>query len=208
MRFECRRPRLGGSPHGFTGLIVKSLLAGKRFLPTWGNTLVAAVVECPAGFDIVSKVGVEDRNQPPPSGCALDRHQQLDSPVQVTGHPIGTRNVHPFVAAPKEVEDTCVFQEPVDDADHGDIFAETGYARLEATDATNVELHDHSGLRRSIESVDDRGIDERVEFWQRCAPAVLEPCVVFRRRSTPTTCRATRSVRPRVFGIVAAGNSR
>src|SRR5690606_37699166 len=91
-----------------------------------------------AGLDIVPEISVKDRNQSAACNWLLNRDEQLDSPVEVARHPVGTRDKHPLVAAMVEVENASVFQEAIHDADHFNIVTQSRHAGAQAADAADI----------------------------------------------------------------------
>ncbi len=47
-----------------------------------------------------------------------------------------------------------MFQEAIDDADHGNVFAQSRYAGSQATNAANVQTHGDTSLRSRVEGFD------------------------------------------------------
>ena len=57
-----------------------------------------------------------------------------------------------------------MFQKPVHDAAHRDVFTQTRHARTEAADAANDEFDFHARLGRGVKRLDQLRFHERVEF--------------------------------------------
>ena len=57
-----------------------------------------------------------------------------------------------------------MFQKPVHDAAHRDVFAQTRHARTQAADAANDEVNFHARLGRGVKGLDQLRFNERVEL--------------------------------------------
>ncbi len=113
-----------------------------------------------AGFDIVAKVRFQDMHRPQFAFSVQHRDQQLDSTIQVAGHPVGAGDVHEVIAAMVEVKNPGVFQHPVDDAGHANVLADSGQTGPQATDAANIQANLDPFHRRVIQRGDQFFIDQ------------------------------------------------
>ena len=111
--------------------------------------------------DLVEDLGVDGR--------VLDRHQHLDTAVEVARHPVGGRDEQPGMfgrqaVAVGEGQDAAVLQEPPDDRADVDGLAEARHAGAQAADAADDQVDDHAGLARFVQLFDQLGVDQAVEL--------------------------------------------
>src|SRR5258705_4330886 len=91
-----------------------------------------------------------------------DRVQRLDAPIEIALHQVGAADVHLFVAAVVEPEDSRMLQEAADDGSHTDVVADARDAGAQAADAANDQVDPYAGLRGAIEHANHLVIGDRV----------------------------------------------
>src|SRR5262245_21662135 len=90
--------------------------------------------------------------------------QNLDPIIEVPCHEVGTPQIDLLPAAIPEVIDATMLQEAAHDAGDMDVLAESGDPRAQTAYASHQQVHLDAGLRRLIEQLDHRPIDDGVHF--------------------------------------------
>src|SRR5207237_9113834 len=107
------------------------------------------------------------------------RHEHLDTLVEIARHPVGAANVDLLVAAVGEVVDAAVLQKSSHDASDTNVIAHSAHARAKGTYATDDQINLHSRLRGTIQSLHDVLVEQRVHFGYDAGLASLAGMVGF-----------------------------
>src|SRR5262249_55156460 len=94
----------------------------------------------------------------------LDRHDSLDSVVEVPWHQVGAAEVIARILSCLEDEDATVLEKTSEDADDADVFAEALHSRAQRADAAGEDLDLDALLRSLVELLDDRLVGQVVEL--------------------------------------------
>ena len=78
-------------------------------------------------------------------GCVLDRKHDFDAPIQIAAHPVGTGQEDLFVSPVEKAINSRVFEEPIDDGDDFNRFAQPGNAGTKRADSSNVQPDSNAG---------------------------------------------------------------
>src|SRR5262245_25240982 len=98
------------------GLTVEWRLAGSRAYPPIGPIWLEL-----ARLHRIAELDAQDAvAHLRPQRWIVEREDDLDTPIQVTRHQVGTAQVDLLIAAVAEVVGAAVLQEAPDDADHPD----------------------------------------------------------------------------------------
>src|SRR5262249_52808616 len=94
----------------------------------------------------------------------LDRESQLDAPIKIPRHPIRAGKKDPRLTGILEIKDPAVFEEPANNADDADVFAEIWNFRTQATYPANDQIDGHVRAGSFIERLYDLLIHQRVHL--------------------------------------------
>src|ERR1700722_10282046 len=94
----------------------------------------------------------------------LQGEQHLDAFVKIARHPIGAAEKNFRLPTILEIIDAAVLEEPAYDAPHANAVAETANAWPQRTNAANDQLDINSGLRSTIERLNDIFIEQRIKL--------------------------------------------
>jgi len=81
-----------------------------------------------------------------PALLVVNRHEELDSFIKISLHPVGRAYKHPSLAAVCKMEDTGMLQEAAYNADDLDIFTLSVNTGPQAADTADIELYPHTRL--------------------------------------------------------------
>lgn len=130
-----------------------------------GSWPIAAIGLDDAGFDVVGEMESEDFGGHAFAEVAIeDGEDDFDAAEEIAWHPIGAADEDFGLAGIFEIEDTAVFEEPVDDAADGDIFAEALDLGAQAADPADDEIDFDAGLGGAVEGIDEDGVDEGIHL--------------------------------------------
>ena len=113
---------------------------------------------------VVGEHHVDDLGQAGLRLVVLDRGDRLDPPVEVAVHQVGRADVPLLVAAVGEAPDPRVLEELADDRADPDPLGDARQAGLERARAADDQVDVDAGLRRPVERLDHRDVDDRVEL--------------------------------------------
>ena len=150
---------------GLGGLFVEVLLEAEAFGAFFGDDAFAGAVGLDGeGVGVVLEAGFEVGDEAAAAEGVLDGDEEFDAFFEVAGHPVGGGDEDLRSAAVVEVEDPGVFEEAVDDGDHGDVAGSLAAAGFEAADAADVEFDFDAGAGGLVEGVDDVVVLEGVHL--------------------------------------------
>ena len=145
-------------------LIAEHALGVDQFLSSLVHALVSSVALQNMGLDRIDQFHIEDMDHFGSNLPVFDREEDLHAAVQVSGHPVCARGIHFGSSAVLKIEDAAVLQEIAHDGTHMNIFADTGYADLEAADAAHDEVDPDARGTGLIEGSHDIGVAQRVHL--------------------------------------------
>ncbi len=133
MGLEGGAPGTARQTGDLPGLAVEYLLAAHpRFVCRGRRPGIGPVLLQFPGFHIVGKINLQRIDQDLHSRRIFDGDEQLDTTVQIAGHPIGAADEDLLFSALVKIEDTAMLQKAVDDTDDVDVFAHSRNTRLQA----------------------------------------------------------------------------
>ena len=94
----------------------------------------------------------------------LYRIENFSALFKISRHPIGAPGIDFRIPAVMKVVNPRMFQEPVEDTDDADVFADLRYTRPQAANAPYNEVDVDAGARSFIEFADDLRVDEGVHL--------------------------------------------
>src|SRR5258706_8296874 len=94
-------------------------------------------------------------NEPLAQVSVLDGECQFDASEEVARQPIGAAEENLRLASILKIIDPAVFQKPVHDAAHSNVFAETLEARPKAADPPDNQIDIYPCFRCAIKGLDD-----------------------------------------------------
>ena len=152
MRFESSTLRLFEPLARLDRQLALTLLVAMPFLGLpRTRTIVSVVSPYRSAFDVVGRVGFQDRYQPFAASRIFDRDQQFHSLVQIARHPVCAGDKRQIIAAVAKVDDAAVFEISIQNADNADVIAQARYVRSQTANAPYVQVDLHACLRRLVQ---------------------------------------------------------
>jgi len=97
-----------------------------------------------------------------PQNPVLNRKAKLDASEKVPRHPIGAAKKDLRLAGVFKIKDSAVLQEPIHDAPHRNVFANTLEPRPQTANAAHNQINFCAGLRGAIKRLDRPLIHQRI----------------------------------------------
>ena len=116
------------------------------------------------GLQRIGQLNVKDMAGPCRTILVLEREQDLDTAVKVSGHPVRGSHIDLFISAVSEAEDAGVLQEGSYDGPHRDILGDSRYPGLQAADAADDQIDLYAGAGCLVELGYDIAVAERIHL--------------------------------------------